>query len=129
MADQTPLRQGGHGLEDLHPDLRDSIARIHESLAKQPRLLPQWSEAERAAPNEILRSALFTARNRNQPRPYLKESPIVVIGEGEIRYRGEELRQDDELVWLHLLHLAKGKALGECVEFTPYAFSRPLAGR
>lgn len=126
MHQQAPYQPSAHEMKDLDPELVDSIARIHESLAKQPRLLPQWPEAERAAPNEILRSALFTARNRNQPRPYLKESPIVVIGEGEIRYRGEELRQDDELVWLHLLHLAKGKALGECVEFTPYAFLKAL---
>lgn len=126
MHNQTPLQHNTKGTEALHPELIDSIARIRASLEQQPRHLPPWSETQRAAPNEILRSALFTVRNRNQARPYLKDSPIVVIGEGEIRYRGEELRQDDELVWLHLLHLAKAKALGECVEFTPYAFLKAL---
>jgi hypothetical protein len=95
-------------------------------LEKEAKHLPGWPKGKRAAPNEILRSALFTVKNRNQPRPYLKEVDVVVIGEGRIRYRGEELRQDDELAWLHLIHLAKGKALGDCVEFTPYSFLKEI---
>ncbi|NVN92112.1 MAG: replication initiator protein A [Desulfuromonadales bacterium] len=77
-------------------------------------------------PNEIFRSALFNCRNRNQPRQYMKDAEIAVIGDGQIVYRGEELRQDDELVWLHLVHLLKKSPLGECVEFTPYSFIRAL---
>lgn len=110
----------------LPPEIADSFRRIRTSLEKDAKHLPGWPETKRAAPNEILRSALFTARNRNQPRLYLKDVEVVVIGEGRVRYRGEELRQDDELAWLHLIHLAKDKPLGQCVEFTPYSFLKEI---
>jgi hypothetical protein len=85
------------------------------------RQLPLWAEALRCLPNEIAHSALFNAKNRKQPRVYLKQSEIAVIGDGKITYTGEELRQDDETVWLQLIHLAKERPLGNTVDFTPYA--------
>lgn len=57
---------------------------------------------------------------------FLKDAEIAVIGDGQVIYRGEELRQDDELVWLHLMHLAKKLPLGTCVDFTPYSFVKAL---
>ncbi len=95
-------------------------------LSQMPKYLPDWHEEQRAMPNEILRSALFNCRNRKQPRLYMKDAEIAMIGDGQVIYRGEELRQDDELVWLHLMHLVKRLSLGECVEFTPYAFVKAL---
>ena len=44
--------------------------------------LPLWNEDQRGIPNEILRSALFTARNRKQKRRDLKADTIAVIGDG-----------------------------------------------
>ena len=97
------------------------------SLAAKPKYLPEWPEGQRTIPNEILRSALFNCRNRKLPRQFMKDAEIAVIGDGQVIYRGEELRQDDELVWLHLVHLVKKIPLGECVEFTPYSFVRALS--
>src|SRR5207249_8609745 len=82
--------------------------------------LPTWGDGSRGAPNEILRSALFNARNKKRQREYLEKATIAVIGEGEITYTGRELRQDDETVWLQLIHLARELPLGELVEFTAY---------
>lgn len=104
----------------------DSFERILESIAARPKYLPEWPEGQRAMPNEILRSALFNCRNRNQARLFLKDAQIAVIGNGQVVYRGEELRQDDELVWLHLMHLAKRTHLGACIDFTPYSFIKML---
>lgn len=89
--------------------------------------LPMWADLHRGSPNEIVRSALFNVRNRNIKRRYLEDEPIVVFGDGEITYRGQELRQDDEDVWLQLLHLVKLKPLGEWAEFTPYAMLKALS--
>lgn len=58
----------------------------------------------------------------------MKDAEIAVIGDGQVIYRGEELRQDDELVWLHLMHLAKKTHLGDCIDFTPILSSKCLAG-
>jgi TrfA protein len=88
--------------------------------------LPLWADALRGLPNEIVRSALFNARNRNLPRSYFEEAEIAVIGGGRITYTGKELRQDDETVWLQLIHLARNKPLGQAIEFTPYSFCKSI---
>lgn len=94
------------------------------SIAKQ---LPLWPEDRRAIPNLFVRSALFNARNKNIPRHYLKDAEIYVIGDhGSITYTGEELRQDDETVWLQLIQVAKELPLGSSVEFIPYEFCKAL---
>lgn len=98
-----------------------------------PTQLPLWPESlvtlpaiMRTLPNEILRCALFNARNRNQPREHLKEAAIAVIGNGKITYTGEELRQDDAKVWFQIVHLAKSVAPGEYVEFKPAHFCEDI---
>ena len=88
--------------------------------------LPLWADAVRCLPNEIVRSALFNARNHKQPRAYLKEAEIAVIGGGRIKFTGQELRQNDQTVWLQLIHLAKSQPIGEIVEFTPYSFCKSV---
>lgn len=88
--------------------------------------LPPWAEALRCLPNEIVRSALFNARNRNLTREYLKDIEIVVIGDGRITYRGEELRQDDATVWMQMIHWARDFPLGTTIEFTAYAFCKAV---
>lgn len=128
------MRHLPHSITKKEPRLSETgAAPISETLrviladiTARPKYLPDWLEGQRVIPNEILRSALFNCRNRNQPRRFMKDEEISVIGDGQVIYRGEELRQDDELVWLHLLHLIKKQPLGECVEFTPYSFVRAL---
>ncbi len=93
-----------------------------KSMAAKVIRLPFWPEPQRSAPNEVVRSALFNARNRKQKREYLSNAAIYVIGDGSITYTGEELRQDDETVWLHLIHLARNTPVGELVEFGPRQF-------
>ncbi|MDD2367246.1 MAG: plasmid replication initiator TrfA, partial [Desulfuromonadaceae bacterium] len=56
----------------------DSFERILESLAARPKYLPEWPDTQRAMPNEILRSALFNCRNRNQARLFMKDAEIAV---------------------------------------------------
>lgn len=95
--------------------------------------LTLWADATRGAPNEIVRSSLFTARNRNKARANLKQAVVGMVGKGEITYTGEELRQDDETVWFQLIHLAREKGLDTPFQFTPYHFcislNWPLTGQ
>lgn len=122
---KTPTVPGNIDENGLNRNV-ESFEELLARLSSMPKFLPDWHDDQRAMPNEILRSALFNCRNRNQPRIYMKDVEIAVIGDGQVFYRGEELRQDDELVWLHLMHLVKKKPLGECVEFTPYSFVKAL---
>lgn len=114
---------------NLAPELLEILERFREEIEASPKHLPEWTDGKGASPNEIVRSALFTARNRNRRRAYLKQAEIVVTGGGSILYLGEELRQDDELVWLRLIHLSKSQALGEPVFFTPYSFLKAIGWR
>lgn len=97
-------------------------ATLAESVANQQLSLPFWPAKFRALPNEIFRSALFNARNKSKAREHLKNREIYVIGDGRITYTGEELRQDDETVWLQLIQLAKSQPLGGTVKFTGRSF-------
>lgn len=85
-----------------------------------------WDDDERGIPNEIVRSALFNARNKIEGRAYLKGVEIATIGDGKITYQGEELRQDDETVWLQLIHMAKGLPPDSPVEFVPKHFCEAI---
>lgn len=89
-------------------------------------LLFKANAEQRCAFNELLASALFNARNRKQRREYKKEASIAVIGNHKITYTGEELRQDDETVWLQLIHLAKESPPGNLVEFKPGSFLKSI---
>jgi len=68
---------------------------------------PVWKTENRAMPNVIVRSALFTAKNKNAPRVTRWRETLAVIGPGEIEYTGPELRQDDEDVLMCLVNLAR----------------------
>ena len=96
--------------------------RADEVAQAQQLTLPFCHPTQRHAPNELVRSALFTCRNRNTPRVDLKGVEIAVIGDGIMVYRGEELRQDDEVVWMHLIYLAREVGLGEALAFVPHVF-------
>ena len=88
--------------------------------------LPLWADEVRAHPNESCRAALFTVRRARKRKSFLDES-IFVVGDGAISYTGFELRaENDELVWLQILHYAKMLPLGRWVEFTPYQLCQDI---
>lgn len=92
-------------------------------------IVPQhelWPEVARALPNEIVRSALFNAKNKKSKREHLKNAEIAVIGTGKMTYSGEELRQDDQTLWLQLIHLARSQPLGQVITFTPNSFCQAV---
>ncbi len=90
------------------------------------RQLPLWEEFLRAIPNDFARSSLFTTRSKKTPRRMLRDVRLHVMGDVEMTYRGEELRQDDELVWVQVMHLARLQPLMTSVTFTPAVFMREL---
>lgn len=90
---------------------------------------PFWPSESRASPNEFLRCALFNARNKTVKRTYWSaKTPlkIPILGGGSIEYVGEELRQLDEKVWLHLIHLGRKGPAGERVEFVAKQFCEEI---
>lgn len=87
--------------------------------------LPHIPELKRVIPNDMIRSSLFTVSNHNRKREYLKNASLCSFRNTEMTYTGEELRQDDEDVWLQLIYLASANALSR-VDFKPYGFLREI---
>jgi hypothetical protein len=79
------------------------------------------SDEKRLIPNDYARSSLFTARGRKIPRRALQGQVLFHLHAGSgvsIRFSGIELRaDDDELVWLQIMHYARKTPLGEPVQF------------
>lgn len=118
--------RGQEKAKEREKKLRDQARELKKQSLLSDKQLVLWIDAVRGAPNEIVRSALFTAKNRKQPRENLKQAVVAVIGEGQITYTGEELRQDDETVWLQLIHLARENGLSTAFQFTPYSFCQAI---
>lgn len=72
-----------------------------------PLQLAFWPEDRRAIANELARCALFSCRDTRKPRQYFDNSPLFMLGEGAITYRGEELRTQDEDIFISLAHMAR----------------------
>lgn len=87
-----------------------------------------WDDDMRAMPNDWLRSALFTVRNKRTPRAMMERSPIYHVNKDvAITYTGWELRAyDDELVLHQVLEYAKRIPLGQPVTFTFYEICKDL---
>ena len=77
-------------------------------------------------PNTTLRGGLFDATNLNAPRVHFKEKEILCIGGDRIVYSGEQLRQNDHTVWMHLIHLARTSPAGSDITFSGYTFLRAI---
>lgn len=89
--------------------------------------LPFWPNETRGLPNAFARSALFNvASQRKGERANLKRRQIFATKGTEITYTGEELRQDDEDVFLQILHVARMQELGTEVRFTAYSMLTEL---
>lgn len=87
-----------------------------------------WSKEERGIPNELARCAIFSAKNHKEKRDVYKASApleVPIPGGGKVLYFGEELRQDDETVWMQLVHLAKEER-SEWISFVPHAFIKSI---
>jgi hypothetical protein len=82
-------------------------------------VFPHIPQGKRIIPNDLIRSSLFTVTNHNIKREYIKERDLFTFGNIKISYTGEELRQDDQDVWLQIIYLFSNAK--DCyVDFLPY---------
>lgn len=91
-----------------------------------PLQLDIWPERVRVLPNALARCALFTAAGKREQRATYQRAPLVSTQDLELHYTGEELRQDDQDVWLQVVHLARRTPLGDRVELTGHGLLAAL---
>ncbi len=80
-----------------------------------PQQLAFWNDERRAIANELARSALFQCRDNRKPRAMFDNAPLFMLGEGALTYTGEELRGQDEDLFITLAHCARDMPSGELV--------------
>jgi hypothetical protein len=124
-------RQSGV-LTEPRPDVPRHAAAV-ATLGQSPtvkRALPMWHENERAGPNVLMRSSLFSIappKVRRWVAVASKPREVVCLGEYEISMVGEELRQDDGDVLFGVIHLSRIQARrGGQVQFIASEFIREL---
>jgi hypothetical protein len=93
-----------------------------------PMQLEMWPDVVRAIPNDYARCALFSVRNKREPRLSMEGAVLFHMDKAvRVTYTGVELRSDDdELVWMQILEYAKHHALDEAVEFNLHQLCRDL---
>lgn len=93
--------------------LHNRVLRNKPAAVPLPVQLPLWAERVRGLPNSLARSALFTAGGKKEARRSFDEAEIVSVGGFAIRYSGAELRQDDQDVFLQIVHLGRMYEVGD----------------
>lgn len=87
--------------------------------AEARKLVPQqmgfWPDDRRAIANELARSALFQCRDNRKKREFYDNVALFMLGEGALTYKGEELRERDEDIWVTLTHYARDMEAGKLV--------------
>lgn len=87
---------------------------------------PLWADEIRALPTSFARSALFTVGSLKSTRAVCKDTHVASASGINMLFTGEELRQDDEDVFLQLVHLSRGRPTEEGIEFTAHAVLQQL---
>jgi TrfA protein len=87
--------------------------------------LPLWPEPVRGMPNPALRSALFSAI-QSKDRRFINYEKIAAVSGVEIRFKGEQLNQEDFEVCAQVFHLARLHPLGDICHTAAHGFLKAL---
>ena len=121
-AEQAPGRNYAEAAEWLLSKYQRELAELEAARAGQG-LLPFMKAASHISQvNDIIDSALFTARNKQTKREACENKQLAVIGgDLKISWTGVELRNyDDQLVLAHLvrIHSLTDTPIGELLKIT-----------
>lgn len=116
---ETDREARGRLEKEFHAEQKKN-QRQAEFVTNAPKM-PTWPVGMSALPNAMVRSSIFTVANRNTERKYLSGVDLPVAGPGQIKFRGQELRQDDKQLLLHIIDLFRethgGKPLIDGTDF------------
>jgi hypothetical protein len=107
-------------------DLHEQIAFLESRLAVE--FVHMHSPHQLVGSRELFSSPLFNIRNHNSPRKLRVEIPITRSDKSVVKYGGPELRQDDGLVFMALLNIARDVRLGKSVSFSAQSVCLSLWG-
>ena len=87
-----------------------------------------WENGKRAAPNALVRSALFPALHPTQKenRRFLDEERVYSVSGVDVIFTGKQFDQSDLDVYLELLNMARPYPLGTPIKFSAYALLKAI---
>jgi TrfA protein len=132
MGEQPLTRDLAEVVESLHRTLevrKEAATPDTPQNAPKPPVqivqFPLWPESVRACPNSFLRSALFPAIH-SKDRRFINDELLASCEGIEIRFKGEQLNQEDLDLCSLLFHLGRLHPLGDTCHFTAYAMLKAL---
>lgn len=114
--DVDPMLENLSTLADL------AAAKLTQKRGSNVVQLPLWPAPMRAAPNSVLRGALFAAIQGKQRKAFKTRTELASIGGISVAGFGIQLDQADLDTWQMALHLAREQPLGSRLEFSAKAF-------
>ncbi len=90
--------------------------RLEEEFSTLPRQLDLWGADVRGLSKCLANSALFSVREKRAPRRRYDEEVIASLNNVTMKYTGTQLDQDDHLVFMQLVHIARTTPFGEAVQ-------------
>jgi hypothetical protein len=132
MSDPQPINRE---LAKALDSLKTTMTKAEAESTKQPEpeskplakiyQLPLWPEPVRGMLNPALRSALFAAV-QSKDRRFINYELIAAVNSIEIRFKGEQLNQEDLDVCAQVFHLARLHPLGDICHTAAHAFLKAL---
>lgn len=118
------------GLEFAKRRAEEAQARTRREVERRvlQDVLPLWDDENRGVPNPLIRSGLFTVGNSDK-RAFVEKLLVHSLSNYQITYSGQELQQDDLSVWMALINMARGQAIGDSIYFTGYRIIKDLGWR
>lgn len=105
----------------------DPVAAVKRAArARYAQQLGFWDDDLRGIAKVFANSALFAVREKRVARVRYTKEPVASLSDVSVRYTGEQLDQDDHIVYMQLCHLARGTNFGEAVEVAAGAMLRAL---
>jgi TrfA protein len=116
-------------IESLGRAIKDNL-RIEEpepekKLPAKVIQLPLWPEPKRGMPNPALRSALFSAV-QSKDRRFINHELIAAVNGIEVRFKGEQLNQEELEVCAQVFHLARLHPLGNICHTSAHGLLKAL---
>jgi len=112
--------------------LKETLARLEAHIKGQEEIkvkeFPLWPEAKRGTPNSFIRSALFSAI-QGKDRKWLEDEIIYSQKGVTVKFRGQQLNQEDLTLWETLGHLCRKHPLGDECIFTAHHILKALGSK
>ncbi len=100
----------------------------HQEIILAENFIHLHSSSQLVGSRDIFSSPIFNIRNHKSPREKRVELSFTLTDATVVKYEGPELRQDDSLVFMALLNIARDVRVGKTIGFSAQILCESLWG-